>query len=95
MRMASLGGDRTTFRYDEHDNPIEQTREHDSQEKDIDEHGELRTIARNSHTQHVHLQYQYDARDNWTERVTWLRSEPDPDFQRSNVERREITYHAN
>jgi hypothetical protein len=93
ISMLSLGGDRTTFRYDEHDNPIEETCEHNSQEKDIDEQGELRTIARPSHTQQFRLQYQYDGRGNWTERVTCSRMEPDPDFQRSHVERREITYH--
>lgn len=92
-RMAGLGEGRTTFRYDEHDNPIETTWEQDSQEKSIDEHGEPRTVAHNFHTQLYRLQYQYDAHGNWTECVTWLRLEPNPDFQRSHVERREITYH--
>lgn len=93
MGMLGLGGERTTFRYDEYENPIEEACEHDSREQDIDEHGESHTVARDSHTQHFHLQYQYDARGNWTERVTWSRTEPGPDFQRSHVKRREITYH--
>jgi len=94
ISMLNLGGEQTTFHYDEHDNPIETICAHNSREKSIDEHGELRTIARPSHTQHFRLQYQYDARNNWTERVTWSRMEPEPDFQRSHVKRREIAYHA-
>ena len=39
-------------------------------------------------------EYQYDAQRNWTERAVWSRLAPNPDFQRSNVTRREITYYA-
>jgi hypothetical protein len=38
--------------------------------------------------------YRYDAQGNWIERMVWYRLEPNLDFQRSNVERRAITYHA-
>ena len=41
MRMGELGGHRTTFRYDDHDNPNEETTEHTSCEMRIDEEGNL------------------------------------------------------
>jgi YD repeat-containing protein len=90
--MLNLHGDRTTFRYDEHDNPIEHTSEHSTQQNDIDEQGQVRTAAQDSHTEHFRFQYRYDEFANWTERVVWVRGEPNGDLQRSNVERREITY---
>jgi hypothetical protein len=43
--------------------------------------------------QYNRFEYRYDAQGNWTERVVSYRLEPNPDFQRSNVERREITYY--
>jgi hypothetical protein len=41
----------------------------------------------------MRLEYKYDAQGNWTECVVWSRLEPNPDFQRSNVERRQFTYY--
>jgi hypothetical protein len=49
-RMGSLGEDRTAIRYDEHDNPMEQTTEHYAREVGVDEHGELHTTSERSHT---------------------------------------------
>ncbi len=90
--LLSLGGHRTTFQYDEHDNPIETTTREDSREKGIDEHGELRIIERSFQKQHIRFQYQYDAWGNWTERIVLCRLGAKDDFQRANIERREITY---
>ena len=39
--------------------------------------------------QDVRIEYRYDAQGNWTERVVWCRWESNPNFERSNVERRE------
>jgi hypothetical protein len=92
--MGSLGEDRTFTRYDEHDNPTEQTAKHYSREVGMDEHGELHTTSERSHTQHTRFEYQYDTEGNWTERVVWGRMEPNPNFQRSNLKRRGISYYA-
>ena len=92
-RTGSLGEDRTTSRYDERDNLIEQTTENRERELDAGESGALRFKSERSHTQHTRFEYQYDAEGNWTERVVWSRLEPNPDFQRSNIERREISYY--
>ena len=60
----------------------------------IDEEGNVRPAMESSHKQNVRFEYRYDAQGNWTERVVWIRLEPNPDFHRSNVERREIIYYA-
>jgi hypothetical protein len=91
---GSLGEERTATRYDEYDNPIEQTGENHEREVGVDEHGELHTTSERSHTQHTRFDYQYDAEGNWTERVVWSRLEPNPNFQRSNLKRRGISYYA-
>jgi len=39
MTMGTLGGDRTTFRFDDHDNPIEGNSEHTSREVGMGEQG--------------------------------------------------------
>ena len=93
-RMGSLGEDRTAIRYDGHHNPIEETMERKEREVGVDEHGELHTTSERSHTQHTRFEYQYDAEGNWTERVVWGRMEPNPNFQRSNLKRRGISYYA-
>ena len=93
-RMGELGDDRTTFRYDDGDNPIEETREHSSREVGVDEEGTVQPTKENSHTQYVRFEYTYDAQGNWTERAVWSRMQQNPTFERSNVARREITYYV-
>jgi hypothetical protein len=93
-RMGTLGGDRTSYCYDEdHDDPIEETTEHTSREAGIDEHGALKYSPGNVSIQHNRFDYVYDDHGNWTERIVSIRPEPNTAFQRSNVERRAITYH--
>jgi hypothetical protein len=92
--MGGLAEDRTAFRYDEHDNPIEQTTERRSREASVEEDGTLRYSEDHLNVQHTRFEYRYDARGNWTERIVSIRPEPDTHFQRSNIERRAITYHA-
>jgi hypothetical protein len=93
-RMGELGDHRSTFHYDDHDNTIEETAEQISREMRIDGKGNLHPSKDNSSIQNVRFEYSYDAQGNWTERVVWSRLEPNPNFERSNVERREITYYA-
>jgi hypothetical protein len=94
MRLGELGDHRTTFRYDDFDNLIEETSEHTSREVQVDEEGNLHTTKENSDTQNVRFEYRYDAQGNWTERVACSRLQPNPSFERSNIVRREITYYA-
>jgi hypothetical protein len=93
-RMGSLGGDCTTYRYDDHDDPVEETVEHRSREGSFDEIGNVQYSSDRVNVQHNRLEYRYDAHGNWTERVVSFRPESEPDFQRSNIERRAITYHG-
>jgi hypothetical protein len=92
-RMGELGEHRTTFRYDDRDNPIEEIHEDISREMQIDEAGVLHTSTEKSSTQHARFDYTYDAQGNWLERVVWSRLESNPNFERSNITRREITYY--
>ncbi len=93
FQMGSLGGDSTTYRYDSHRNPVEETVEHKSREADFDEAGKAHYSTDRVTVQHNRLDYRYDTHGNWTERVVCYRVEPEPEFQRSNIERRTITYH--
>ena len=93
-RMGKLGESRTTYRYDDHDNPIEETTEDRHREASADENGTTQYTSDRLSVQHNRLEYLYDAHGNWTERIVSIQPEPNPAFQRSNVERRVITYHA-
>ena len=93
-RMGRLGEHRTTYRYDDHDNPIEETTEDVSREANLDEDGTVQYSGDRVSIQHTRFEYRYDAHGNWTERIVLIRVEPNPDFQPSNVERRQITYHT-
>ncbi len=46
--MATLSNERSTFRYDDHGNPIEETMEGNSRDARIDENGELRSATENT-----------------------------------------------
>ena len=59
----------------------------------VDRDGNLRTNSENSNTRVSRFEYTYDAQGNWTERVVGSRLEPNPNFQRSNVERRQLSYY--
>lgn len=93
-RMGELGDHRTTYRYDDHDNPVGEISEDSSRDMEFDAAGQPRPAKESSHTQNTRYEYKYDAEGNWTERVVWGRLEPNPNFERSNVERREITYYV-
>jgi YD repeat-containing protein len=92
-QMGPIADHRTTWRYDGHDNRIEETAEETSREMQIDEEGNCNPVNERSHRRHLRYDYRYDEQGNWTERVVWLRLEPNPEFQPSNVERRQIAYY--
>jgi YD repeat-containing protein len=94
ITMGNLDGDRTTYRYGDHDDPIEETTEHRSRGADLGENGSVQYSPDRVNVQHNRLEYRYDAHGNWTERIVSIQSESDTDFQRSNMECRTITYYA-
>jgi YD repeat-containing protein len=94
IRMGSLGGHRTTYRYDDHDNPIDETNETAEREANVEENGTVQYNSDRETVQHNHFEYRYDGHGNWTERIVSFRMEQNADYQRSNIERRIITYYA-
>jgi hypothetical protein len=94
MRMGSLSEERTTLRYDDHDDPIDQISESRSRAANVDDDGVVHTKGEMPRTQHTRFDYQYDEHGNWTERVVWSRYNRQLDLQRSNVIRRTITYYG-
>jgi YD repeat-containing protein len=93
MQIGEIGDNLTTYRYDDRGNPSEQDIEDTSREMEIDDQGRLQPLHERSHRQNVRFEYRWDERGNWTERTVWMRTGPDRDFERSNIERREITYY--
>jgi len=91
--LSGMGEKRTSWYYDEHDNPIRQIEEDTSREMRLDESGNLHPENEKSFKSEVRFDYQYDSQGNWTERVVSVLYERNPDFQRSNIERRQITYY--
>ena len=93
-RMGTLSENRTTFRYDDRDNPIEEIAEDQDREMGVGEDGVPRSRNETVRRHDGRYEYQYDREGNWTERIVSSRMDPNPIFQRSNVERRQITYYA-
>ncbi len=58
-QMGSLGEDRTTFVYDDHDNVIEECEETRSHAANVNEQGEIVTIEEPATRQCNRLEYQY------------------------------------
>jgi len=65
--MGTLSEERTTFRYDDHDNPIAEISDSRSRGMDIDDDGAARTSEEEPRAHHHRFDYQYDDRGNWTE----------------------------
>ena len=93
-RMGGVSEQRTIYRFDEHDNPIEETTDETRRDMNPDEAGNPQASNEISLHKQVRYKYQYDTHGNWTERVVSVRLEQNPDFQRSNIERRKISYYA-
>jgi hypothetical protein len=93
-RMGNLGGDSTTYLYDDRDEPVEETIKHSSREVSFDESGNVHYTSDRTTVHHNRLAYLYDANENWTERIVSFRSESEANFQRSNIQRRMITYYS-
>ena len=93
-RMGRLGEHRSTYLYHDRDDPIEEINEDRHREANINENGGVEYSPDRVNRQHNRTEYVYDARGNWTERTVSYQVDPNTPFQRSNVERRAITYHA-
>jgi hypothetical protein len=92
-RMGTLSEDRTTYEYSDHEHPIAETSLSRSHGVDADDNGAVRTIDEDDHRHHARFDYQFDSYGNWTERICSGRSDQQPEFQRSNIERRTLTYY--
>jgi YD repeat-containing protein len=93
MRMGGLSEHRTTFRYNDHDDPTDEISEDHSRGASMDSDGVVHTSDERSQAHHTRFDYHYDEYGNWTEQVVWSRIDSNSDFQRSNVIRRTITYY--
>jgi hypothetical protein len=92
--MFNLGLDRTTYRYGDGDDPIEETTEHSHREASLSEDGTLQYTPDKVVAQQNRLEYRYDDHGNWVERTVSIRPQGNADFQISNITRRAITYHS-
>jgi hypothetical protein len=92
-RLGNLSEDRTTFRYEDRDEPIEEILDERNQRLEPDEQGVMQTNEEEPRRHEYRFEYDYDAHGNWTTRVVSIRISPQTELQRSNVERRTITYY--
>ena len=83
-RMGTLGEERTTYRYEDRDDPVEVTTEHRSRDAGLDEGGAVQHTPDKVSVAYNRFEYVYDAQGNWTERVV----------SRCNIVRRAITYYV-
>ncbi len=92
--MSNLGRYRTTYRYGDGDDPIEDTTEHSHREAHLAEDGILHYTPDKVMAQQNRFEYRYDNHGNWPERTVLTRPEGNADFRASNITRRAITYHS-
>jgi YD repeat-containing protein len=83
-RTGTLGEERTTYRYEDRDNPVELTTEHRNRDAGLDENGTVHYTPDKVSVADTRFEYVYDAHGNWTERAV----------THGSIERRAITYHA-
>lgn len=83
-RTGTLSEEGTTYRYEDRDDPVEETTEHRSRDAGLDENGAVQYTPDKVSVTHGRFEYVHDAQGNWTERVV----------SGSNIERRAITYHV-
>lgn len=91
--MAQLSDERTIYRYDDRDNRIEQVMESRTRQLGIDDNGARQLTEEKTSAYTTRLEYVYDEHGNWTEQIVSSLWEPNTEFQRTNVEWRQITYY--
>ena len=92
-KFGTMGVKVSRFLYDDRGNVVERVEtEH---RRDVTRDAATGVTARGQESSRVfriRFEHTLDDRGNWTERIVSNRLEPDGEFRRSNVERREITY---
>jgi YD repeat-containing protein len=92
QRMGMLGEDHATYTYDDHGNPLEESRRSVSREIDLAEGDTLQPSDDKVQTHQTQFTYTYDSHGNWTERVVSWRHDETEEYRPSNVERRAFEY---
>ena len=91
-RMGTLGEDRTTYRYEDHDDPVEEVTEHTTREASIGEDCPISYTPKGSHVQHFRFEYIHDGHGNWISKKIWSRPDTEPEFRPVDICRRQIDY---
>ena len=93
--MGTMSDEHTTYRYDgDREEAVEEITETRTREATVDGDAAIRYKPDTISTQHNRFEYSYDTHGNWTEQIVSYQNDPNADFQRSNIERRVITYFA-
>lgn len=93
--MGTMSEEHKTYRYDGvHEEAVEEITERTSREASVQDDGAIRYNPDTVSTQHTRFDYSYDTHGNWTEQVVSVHYDPHAEFQRSNMERRTITYYS-
>jgi hypothetical protein len=93
--MGTMRDEHTTYRYDgDHDEAVEEITESRSREAAVDGGAAIRYKPDTISTQYNRFEYRYDTHGNWIEQIVSIQFDPNAHFQRSNMERRTITYYA-
>jgi hypothetical protein len=92
MGFGTLSEERTSFDYDDCDDPITEISSSRSRGVGVDDEGVVHTTEEEPREHHSRYDYQYDSHGNWTERIGSYRIGTQLEFQRSSIERRTITY---
>jgi YD repeat-containing protein len=92
--MGTMHEEHTTYGYDGvHDEAIEETTETRSRGATLED-GAIHYNPDTVSAQHTRFEYEVDRDGNWIEQIVSMQFDPNTDFQRSNIERRTITYYA-
>jgi YD repeat-containing protein len=94
LQMGPLGGDRTTFTYNDHGDMVSQIEEHEGREFSLDDDGQLLPVpdTERQTLSEGRIQYDYDERGNWVAKTMESRPGTDREFTVSSTERRAISY---
>jgi hypothetical protein len=93
IQMANLGDTRTTYTCDDRGNAVDEVTVSGRREIQVDETGNEHFANESSETSRAHYDYRYDAHGNWIERITSFVAQSSSALQRSNIERRQISYY--
>jgi hypothetical protein len=93
ISMGTISDQHTTYHYDDdHDEAVEEITETRTREATVDGDAAIHYKPDTISTQRNRFEYSYDTHGNWTEQIVSYQNDPNADFQRSNIERRVITY---